>query len=764
MRQASWGEIFAPRYQPEGITPDVPAEPSGWKRLIWWEDLVTFGLLGVILLAVITSIQSAHWVRTMPSLYPIAFFGLFLGALLACLRWREGFIHLLALPIGAAATLGQIMSILPGGTPLARWDVLHDRMAGWFHVAVYGGISNDDLPFIVLVVPLVWLTAYLSAWAIFRWQNAWLALVPAGAVLLVNVSFLSVSGFSLSFVIFLLGSVLLATRLNLLERAKAWRAGQTPYPPLISLSVLHATFWLALVLLGLAWLMPQADKTGAFATVWQKASSPVNERVLKLTRLFVSVHNKQSYQVHDFGQLLPFLGSIQLSDKQVADVTASSSLSVPSFLRAQAYDTYTAHGWVSDISKLAQLAQMQSTGADQALLDRQSVHISVLPQSDNGRALLTVGQPLTVDRQAAVEQTGSPQTAGGLVSPSAIEQGDAYASTGSVSTANAPSLRAAGLNYPGWTRPFLQLPRTMPARVGALAQSWTAGKDTPYDKAVAIESQLRDGYAYDLNVPDTPPGRDTVDYFLFDVKRGYFDYHASAMVVLLRSLGIPSRLAVGYVLDPQSLDAGMGTFHITEGNAFAWPEVYFPGYGWVEFNPTPNHPAAARASSPANVAASSTPSSDAGLNLNDLNPARSIPASDSSIAAAQTPGSSSHLGWIIAAIAGGLALIVVSGAGGLRYAWVRGLSGLDTPARLWGQTARLASWARAAPATDETPAEFARNLRTHVPGTEGAEQLAKSYVRHRYGRDVIDPAESERLKGTWRGVRKALIRRVLHLA
>jgi len=765
MRQAGWGEIFAPRYQPTGAPPEVPAEPRGWRRLVWWEDVVTFVLLGFILLAVIASIDRAHWVDTMPSLYPIAFFGLFLGVLLARLRWREGYIHLLALPIGAAAALGQIMSILPGDTPLARYDALHDRMAAWVHIAVYGGISNDDLPFIVLVVPLVWLTSYLSAWAIFRWQNAWLALVPTGAVLLVNVSFLP-SGFSLSFVVFLLGALLLATRLNLLERAKTWRAGDTPYPPLISLSVLHATFWLALVLLGLAWLMPQASQTGAFGSIWNKAQSPVNERMVKLSRLFVSVNNKKSYKVHDFGALLPFLGSIQLADTPVADITTASTVDVPAFLRAQAYDMYTAHGWQSDANQESPLGAY-ITDAERSLLERQSVHISVFSQSDSaGEALLTIGQPLDTNQRADARWNGSPQNVSGIVSPSALQQGDEYASTGSVSTATAAELRAAGNAYPSWVEShFLQLPGALPERVSALARQWTANEDSAYDKAATIESRLRSEYPYDLTVADTPPGRDTVDYFLFDLKRGYFDYHASAMVVMLRSLGIPSRLAVGYVLDPSS-DGANDTFHITEANAFAWPEVYFPGYGWVEFNPTPSHGAVDRASGDTDAAAAN-PDSDANtINPQDLSGLPFIPpAGGPNGIAVQGTHSSSRTGWIIAAIAGGVALMLASGVAGARFAWVRGLSGLDSSARLWGQTVRLASWARTGPAPDQTPAEFARTLGGRLPGTEGSiDVLAESYVRHRYGKSRLAGAECEKLDRAWRRVRTSLLLRLLHLS
>ena len=95
------------------------------------------------------------------------------------------------------------------------------------------------------------------------------------------------------------------------------------------------------------------------------------------------------------------------------------------------------------------------------------------------------------------------------------------------------------------TERYLQLPDTVPFRVRDLAAKITAAYDNPYDKAEAIEAVLRT-YEYNQGIAAPPPGADAVDYFLYDVKQGYCDYYASAMVVMLRSVGIPARFAVGY--------------------------------------------------------------------------------------------------------------------------------------------------------------------------------------------------------------------------
>ncbi|KKK81224.1 hypothetical protein LCGC14_2815630, partial [marine sediment metagenome] len=174
-----------------------------------------------------------------------------------------------------------------------------------------------------------------------------------------------------------------------------------------------------------------------------------------------------------------------------------------------------------------------------------------------------------------------------------LQKGESYTVLGFVRDIPPDELRTASTFYPDLiSSTYLQLP-DMPERVSQLARDVAGAEPAPYDRAKAVESYLR-RYSVDYAIPDTPPGRDTVDYFLFEAKRGYFDYHASAMVVMLRSIGVPSRLAVGFVIDEQDFDRDSGSYVVQSRDAYAWVEVYFPGHGWVEFNPSPDRPAELR--------------------------------------------------------------------------------------------------------------------------------------------------------------------------
>ena len=171
--------------------------------------------------------------------------------------------------------------------------------------------------------------------------------------------------------------------------------------------------------------------------------------------------------------------------------------------------------------------------------------------------------------------------------------------TALMSTASVAQLRAAGIQYPAFTKQYTQLGDDASKGVETihqLAQEWTAGQTTPYDQAAAIEQHLRNPqfFQYTLSPPKVPDKTTWwLVYFLTQSHRGYCQYFASAMGSMLRSLGIPARLVSGYgpgttrdVNGPQ-IREGSTEQIVTTSDAHVWVEAYFPGYGWIPFEPTP---------------------------------------------------------------------------------------------------------------------------------------------------------------------------------
>ncbi|MBS4175865.1 DUF4129 domain-containing transglutaminase family protein [Bacillus sp. FJAT-49736] len=137
---------------------------------------------------------------------------------------------------------------------------------------------------------------------------------------------------------------------------------------------------------------------------------------------------------------------------------------------------------------------------------------------------------------------------------------------------------------------YLKLPKLLPKRVHDLAEKITKGKDNEYDKAKAIEAYFQtNGFVYDQrNVAVPGQAQDYVDQFLFNTKRGYCDNFSTSMVVLLRSVGIPSRWVKGYSGGDyvDTVDETYKIYNVTNNNAHSWVEVLFPNVGWVPFEPT----------------------------------------------------------------------------------------------------------------------------------------------------------------------------------
>jgi transglutaminase-like putative cysteine protease len=143
----------------------------------------------------------------------------------------------------------------------------------------------------------------------------------------------------------------------------------------------------------------------------------------------------------------------------------------------------------------------------------------------------------------------------------------------------------ASTDYPEEIREtYLQVPEHLDARIPEFARKITADAPNPYAKSLAMESYLRSNFAYSLNMTQNAD-RDPLAHFLFNSKAGHCEYFASSMAVMLRTLGIPSREVNGFL--PGEFNELAGDYIVRASDAHSWVEAYFPGVGWLTFDPTP---------------------------------------------------------------------------------------------------------------------------------------------------------------------------------
>jgi transglutaminase-like putative cysteine protease len=210
------------------------------------------------------------------------------------------------------------------------------------------------------------------------------------------------------------------------------------------------------------------------------------------------------------------------------------------------------------------------------------------------------------------------------VTTTSLLEGSQYKVRTLIANPSIKELRAARTEYPAWvTDRYLQVPENIAPQLRELALEITAPYDTVYDKTQAITSYLRKEIKYEAVITDSlPKNQDPVVWVLFDYKKGFCMYYASAETLMLRSIGIPARMAVGFVEGAfNELDS---QYTVTYKDSHAWPEVYFPGIGWVEFEPTSNQFPIERPETNNTGNDETTPGQDLGGDLNP-NPLADVP-------------------------------------------------------------------------------------------------------------------------------------------
>ena len=275
-----------------------------------------------------------------------------------------------------------------------------------------------------------------------------------------------------------------------------------------------------------------------------------------------------------------------LSDDIVFRVRAS----FPQLWRAEVFDTYDGSLWTQSRQHLVPLVSNDSGGYDVPGSDgfngptKPLVQTFFLEQAQPN-VLFAAAQPQTVYFPSGALRTTADLS---IRAPIYLDQGLVYSVESAVPDipdamlAQLPPMRP--LPAHGYDARFLQLPDELPQRDRDLADRITAGAHNEYDAVMAVQSWLQANTRYDLTVPREPPGVDAVDHFLFDTRRGFCEHIASAMAVLLRAEGIPTRIVTGY--GPGERNPFTGYDDVRYSDAHAWVEVLYPGLGWLPYDPT----------------------------------------------------------------------------------------------------------------------------------------------------------------------------------
>ncbi|MBI4298225.1 MAG: transglutaminase domain-containing protein, partial [Chloroflexi bacterium] len=461
-----------------------------------------------------------------------------------------------------------------------------------------------------------------------------------------------------------------------------------------------------------------------------------------------------------------FQGKIALSGVPALWVNSD----YPSYWLSHTYDSYIAQGWVSSANHKLDVEPDGTLVSPQPYKGQVTVPQSVKVGFSSDAAFLG-GDLVHVDRKVQVKtlteptQTTNTKSTEGPIAldivaarfSKRLNPNDAYNLDSSVSIATDSELRRTGTDYPEWIKTYyLQLPGSLPDRVKVLAREVTRKADNPLDKALAVQGYLR-AVEYSQEIDAPPFNADGVDHFLFETRKGYSDYFASAMAVMLRSVGVPVRVAAGYWYG--TYDIKEKVYIIKDTDSHAWPQVYFPHYGWIDFEPSPNRPLPQRDFLPGGLLETSEffdPFVEELESLENFEGIKEEPVPDGG-----SPVERGILTPWFSSLAAAVFLLLLSLIAWW-YSWHHRLASVEVAERSYTKMSRLASLSRLQRRAQETPMEYANKLGQAIPPIqEEAKSIARAFEQVQYGRRNLTDEESGRAELAWRKVRGWLLMRAI---
>jgi len=738
----------------------APLRPtSGWVSVI---------LVTLMLLTVAWSIQAADYAPGLDILTPIVILGVLAAVVLAGLVWMPATVaHGWSLLLGMLVTGVLATNVLPHHMPTSelallgmseRLSLVRDWYMQWLAGAAGGGAPADRLvpfAFVVTMAALLWLLSYICTWFVVRYVSWWGAVLPSGFALLFNL-YQAPEERLKGMAFFLLCALLLAQQMHVTIQLDRWRRERVHFSPGIGFDLLRDGVVVAVVVIAMGWLAPASLSSEGLASAARRFSSSSQRVQEQLNRLFPDLNYPIRGGGSAFGESMPLGGSISLGQKAIFDASVEGAVLTPRYFRMAVYDTYDGAGWRRSPEASASFEPMESatSGPYELTVPVTQTIRTFVP---GARQLYSMPQPaaFSVATRAEVATADGSYDVLAVESERPLSVGDQYIVVSDQTVADVSTLGHVAGTDPDWVRArYLQLPDSLPDSVTELAQQITAGADNRYDKASMIEAFLR-GYEYSEEIDDPPSDRDRVDWFLFDERRGYCDYFSTAFVVMARSVGVPARLAAGYSAGEFVKEAGAYRQH--EYDAHTWPEVFFPGLGWVEFEPTAADAPLSRPPTSADVPADvdrERPRPD--RPFDDMLPDDEVAQAIEMPEATTAPSGSSPFDWHLLLYA--LGLVVLSGAAfAATYAvWERPLRGLSPAEGAFARLARVAAWMGLRQHETDTPYEYGDRLAGAIPeGREDIATIVDAYVNERFGQRRTEHGEG-RVSAAWQRIRRLL--------
>jgi len=655
-------------------------------------------------------------------------------------------------------------------------------------IRVFDGSAFGDQAFVgLLITLLMWVTGAWLAWCVIRWRQPLIGLIPGAAAFATNVLNTSnQQGYTFVFLALTLGLLLWTTYTTSVAKAIAARIRMT--------GDARWDFWetglvatAGLLVVGI--MLPPISTTDRTATMesslfqsWAQVTSKLNAA----GKLGTAPGNAAST---GFSDSVSLGAQLTKSATPVFTYTITGGYPGPEYFRGMNLSVIAKgpDGTVSwEYGAATKEFGLASGDVPNYAENYKSLALATFtinmvnpPAGDNEQILFYPGQLYTISRHTKADEVFVPPVFAFSSQLITVDRLDAlqpnssrgqYNVTVEYPDVTADNLRASGSDYAEWLAPYTTLPAGVEspdvyAFIHKLALDVTAGATNPYDKASAIEDYLRSGvFTYTLKPKQAPQGTDPLYYFLHDSHQGYCQYFAMAMGEMLRSIGIPTRLVTGY---------GKGTYDdithrtiVKNEDAHVWVESYFPGYGWIPFEPTNDN---LYQKIPRGISLNGLCLRDnnctipvgTGTTLPTTAPRSPNKFNDPGASDQPTNANQSRFTWLdstlVMRIFGVLfALLLMLLALAVRYLRPRTVMGV------WRRVLVLARLAGAEFTAGETPIELDRRLARAFPeAAPHLHALTGSFVVAAYAPKDIAEATKPSVMEAWSSLRPLMVRRVL---
>jgi len=755
-----------------------------------WRDLPSAALFVLAILISVWRLTITVWTDNLGYVINLAVVAAIVGLTLGVSRFGKRVVFWLALGYSLVFIPNQLIAFYDHDIYLGeRLASVGGRLLSSIGLFLADKPVKDQLFFITLMGILYWCVALVSGYQLARYNRTLAAILPAGLVMLVIHQFDRGEPERIWLIaMYLFVALALIARGKYLRDRLDWVERRVQLAPEVGSDLGVGALVGAAVLILLAWNLP-LNLTGApvLEKKWQEVTRPWRATRDRLGRAFDALEGQGAAE-----RVETFRSSMGLGSRAATGNATILKVSVPPealelprlYWRARVYDHYENGGWSESPAVTTEFSPTEESFPIPDLEGRQEYEFTVTSFTE-GQALLSMpAQPLWVSRPSDVISFPLPDETRDILFIQTfpfLEPGETYRVRAAMANPSIQELREAGRDYPEWVQRYLQLPDDFSPRVRNFASQITYGLTNPYEQAQTVTTVLRAQITYTPNLTLPAQGTDLIEWFLFDGKQGYCNYYATAEVLMLRSLGIPARMAVGFsqgevvegIQRPGETEVTELVFNIYKKHMHAWPEVYFPGIGWVEFEPTSSQDPLNRPATPlSGLQPAVSPETEPAP---EENPAVTPPGET------ETPVTTSASGpwqslfiWIAVLLLLGFTFQATNRKYALttraaEYVLEHG----DKRSPVWLRNAALfiladpferafhainlnLRWLGQAPEPHLTPAERARALKELLPGSEGeVNVLLKEYHASQYSPDGGDLALARRAsrKLFWSGLR-----------